>query len=204
MVKGLTKRQLEILDLIHASIDENGMPPTRSEIADNLGFKSLNAAEDHLKALEKKEFIKLIPGVSRGIKVLKKTDNKNVGLPIVGQVAAGQPILAIEHVESHISLDPFLFEKKADYLLRVKGDSMLNSGIRDGDLLAVHATKVVRNNQIVVARLDDEVTVKRFKKTGSKIYLIPENDNFDQIEINSKSGEFIIEGLGIGILRLDI
>mgnify|MGYP001331805918 FL=1 len=204
MVKGLTKRQLEILDLIHASIDENGMPPTRSEIADNLGFKSLNAAEDHLKALEKKEFIKLIPGVSRGIKVLKKTDNKNVGLPIVGQVAAGQPILAIEHVESHISLDPFLFEKKADYLLRVKGESMLNSGIRDGDLLAVHATKVVRNNQIVVARLDDEVTVKRFKKTGSKIYLIPENDNFDQIEINSKSGEFIIEGLGIGILRLDI
>jgi len=204
MVKGLTKRQLEILDLIHASIDENGMPPTRSEIADNLGFKSLNAAEDHLKALEKKEFIKLIPGVSRGIKVLKKTDNKNVGLPIVGQVAAGQPILAIEHVESHISLDPFLFEKKADYLLRVKGDSMLNSGICDGDLLAVHATKVVRNNQIVVARLDDEVTVKRFKKTGSKIYLIPENDNFDQIEINSKSGEFIIEGLGIGILRLDI
>ena len=204
MVKGLTKRQLEILDLIHASIDENGMPPTRSEIADNLGFKSLNAAEDHLKALEKKEFIKLIPGVSRGIKVLKKTDNKNVGLPIVGQVAAGQPILAIEHVESHISLDPFLFEKKADYLLRVKGESMLNSGIRDGDLLAVHATQVVRNNQIVVARLDDEVTVKRFKKTGSKIYLIPENDNFDQIEINSKSGEFIIEGLGIGILRLDI
>lgn len=204
MVKGLTKRQLEILDLIHTSIDENGMPPTRSEIADNLGFKSLNAAEDHLKALEKKEFIKLIPGVSRGIKVLKKTDNKNVGLPIVGQVAAGQPILAIEHVESHISLDPFLFEKKADYLLRVKGDSMLNSGICDGDLLAVHATKVVRNNQIVVARLDDEVTVKRFKKTGSKIYLIPENDNFDQIEINSKSGEFIIEGLGIGILRLDI
>ena len=107
-------------------------------------------------------------------------------------------------MESHISLDPFLFEKKADYLLRVKGESMLNSGIRDGDLLAVHATKVVRNNQIVVARLDDEVTVKRFKKTGSKIYLIPENDNFDQIEINSKSGEFIIEGLGIGILRLDI
>ena len=204
MVKGLTKRQLQILDLIHTSIDENGMPPTRLEIANNLGFKSLNAAEDHLKALEKKEFIKLVPNVSRGIKVLKKTNNKNVGLPIVGQVAAGQPILAIEHVESHISLDPFLFEKKADYLLRVKGESMLNSGIRDGDLLAVHATKVVRNNQIVVARLDDEVTVKRFKKTGSKIYLIPENDNFDQIEINSKSGEFIIEGLGIGILRLDI
>ena len=204
MVKGLTKRQLEILDLIHASIDENGMPPTRSEIADNLGFKSLNAAEDHLKALEKKEFIKLVPNVSRGIKVLKKTNNKNVGLPIVGQVAAGQPILAIEHVENHILIDPFLFEKKADYLLRVKGESMLNSGIRDGDLLVVHATKVVRNNQIVVARLDDEVTVKRFKKAGSKIYLIPENDNFDRIEVNSKYGEFIIEGLGIGILRLDV
>ena len=204
MVKGLTKRQLEILDLIYASIDENGMPPTRSEIADNLGFKSLNAAEDHLKALEKKEFIKLVPNVSRGIKILKKTNNKNVGLPIVGQVAAGQPILAIEHVESHISIDPFLFGKKADYLLRVKGESMLNSGIRDGDLLVVHATKVVRNNQIVVARLDDEVTVKRFKKAGSKIYLIPENDNFDRIEVNSKYGEFIIEGLGIGILRLDI
>ena len=204
MVKGLTKRQLEILDLIHASIDENGMPPTRLEIANNLGFKSLNAAEDHLKALEKKEFIKLVPNVSRGIKVLKKTNNKNVGLPIVGQVAAGQPILAIEHVENHILIDPFLFEKKADYLLRVKGESMLNSGIRDGDLLVVHATKVVRNNQIVVARLDDEVTVKRFKKAGSKIYLIPENDNFDRIEVNSKYGEFIIEGLGIGILRLDI
>ena len=204
MVKGLTKRQLEVLDLIYASIDENGMPPTRSEIANNLGFKSLNAAEDHLKALEKKEFIKLVPNVSRGIKILKKTNNKNVGLPIVGQVAAGQPILAIEHVESHISIDPFLFEKKADYLLRVKGESMLNSGIRDGDLLVVHATKVVRNNQIVVARLDDEVTVKRFKKTGSKIYLIPENDNFDRIEVNSKYGEFIIEGLGIGVLRLNI
>ncbi|MAW34415.1 MAG: repressor LexA [Methylococcaceae bacterium TMED69] len=204
MVKGLTKRQLQILDLIHTSIDENGMPPTRLEIANNLGFKSLNAAEDHLKALEKKEFIKLVPNVSRGIKVLKKTNNKNVGLPIVGQVAAGQPILAIEHVENHILIDPFLFEKKADYLLRVKGESMLNSGIRDGDLLVVHATKVVRNNQIVVARLDDEVTVKRFKKAGSKIYLIPENDNFDRIEVNSKYGEFIIEGLGIGILRLDI
>ena len=204
MGKGLTKRQLEILDLIHASIDENGMPPTRSEIADILGFKSLNAAEDHLKALEKKEFIKLVPNVSRGIKILKKTNNKNVGLPIVGQVAAGQPILAIEHVENHISLDPFLFEKKADYLLRVKGESMLNSGIRDGDLLVVHATKIVRNNQIVVARLDDEVTVKRFKKAGSKIYLIPENDNFDRIEVNSRYREFIIEGLGIGILRLDI
>ena len=204
MVKGLTKRQLEILDLIHASIDENGMPPTRLEIANNLGFKSLNAAEDHLKALEKKEFIKLVPNVSRGIKVLKKTNNKNIGLPIVGQVAAGQPILAIEHVENHILIDPFLFEKKADYLLRVKGESMLNSGIRDGDLLVVHATKVVRNNQIVVARLDDEVTVKRFKKVGSKIYLIPENDNFDRIEVNSKYGEFIIEGLGIGILRLDV
>lgn len=204
MVKGLTKRQLEVLDLIHASIDENGMPPTRSEIANNLGFKSLNAAEDHLKALEKKEFIELIPGVSRGIKVLKKTNNKNVGLPIVGQVAAGQPILAIEHVESYISLDPFLFEKKADYLLRVKGESMLNSGIRDNDLLVVHATKVIRNNQIVVARLNDEVTVKRFKKAGSKIYLMPENDNFDRIEINSKTEEFTIEGLGIGILRLNI
>tara|TARA_Y200000002_G_scaffold376091_1_gene379418 strand:- start:1511 stop:2125 length:615 start_codon:yes stop_codon:yes gene_type:complete len=204
MVKGLTKRQLQILDLIHTSIDENGMPPTRLEIANNLGFKSLNAAEDHLKALEKKEFIKLVPNVSRGIKVLKKTNNKNVGLPIVGQVAAGQPILAIEHVENHILIDPFLFEKKADYLLRVKGESMLNSGIRDGDLLVVHATKVVRNNQIVVARLDDEVTVKRFKKAGSKIYLIPENDNFDRIEVNSKYGEFIIEGLGIGILRLDV
>ncbi len=204
MVKGLTKRQLEVLDLIHASIDENGMPPTRSEIANNLGFKSLNAAEDHLKALEKKEFIELIPGVSRGIKVLKKTNNKNVELPIVGQVAAGQPILAIEHVESYISLDPFLFEKKADYLLRVKGESMLNSGIRDNDLLVVHATKVIRNNQIVVARLNDEVTVKRFKKAGSKIYLMPENDNFDRIEINSKTEEFTIEGLGIGILRLNI
>ena len=204
MVKGLTKRQLEVLDLIHASMDENGMPPTRSEIANNLGFKSLNAAEDHLKALEKKEFIELIPGVSRGIKVLKKTNNKNVGLPIVGQVAAGQPILAIEHVESYISLDPFLFEKKADYLLRVKGESMLNSGIRDSDLLVVHATKVIRNNQIVVARLDDEVTVKRFKKAGSKIYLMPENDNFDRIEVNSKTEEFTIEGLGIGILRLNI
>lgn len=204
MVKGLTKRQLEVLDLIHASIDENGMPPTRSEIANNLGFKSLNAAEDHLKALEKKEFIELIPGVSRGIKVLKKTNNKNVGLPIVGQVAAGQPILAIEHVESYISLDPFLFEKKADYLLRVKGESMLNSGICDNDLLVVHATKVIRNNQIVVARLNDEVTVKRFKKAGSKIYLMPENDNFDRIEINSKTEEFTIEGLGIGILRLNI
>ena len=156
------------------------------------------------KLWKKKEFIKLVPNVSRGIKILKKTNNKNVGLPIVGQVAAGQPILAIEHVESHISIDPFLFEKKADYLLRVKGESMLNSGIRDGDLLVVHATKVVRNNQIVVARLDDEVTVKRFKKAGSKIYLIPENDNFDRIEVNSKYGEFIIEGLGIGVLRLNI
>lgn len=204
MVKGLTRRQLEILELIHTYIDQSGMPPTRSEIADNLGFKSLNAAEDHLKALEKKEFIKLIPGVSRGIRILKKTNNKNIGLPIVGQVAAGQPILAIQHVENYILLDPFLFEKKADYLLRVKGESMLNAGIRDGDLLVVHSTRTARNNQIIVARLDDEVTVKRFKKTSSKIYLMPENDNFDRIEINSRSGEFIIEGLGVGILRQDI
>ena len=202
MVTGLTARQAEILELIRMAIKRTGMTPTRAEIATSLGFRSANAAEEHLRALARKGFIELLPGASRGIRVLGDAVSRAFGLPIVGRVAAGQPLLAVEHIEDHYAVDPTLFRPSADYLLRVSGLSMRDAGILDGDLLAVHATREVSNGQIVVARLDDEVTVKRFHRRGSKVRLLPENPDFEPLEVDLKHQPLVIEGLSVGVLRI--
>jgi repressor LexA len=212
----LTARQQEVFDLIKTIIRRTGFPPTRAEIAKNLGFRSANAAEDHLKALAKKGAIILIPGTSRGIRLNPALDDSNepltdidssssaldnlTTLPIIGRVAAGSPILAQEHVEKEIPVDPAMFEDKADYLLRVRGESMIDIGIYDGDLLAVKKTESARNGQIVVARINDEVTVKRFKKGSKEITLIAENQQFEPIIVTPQD-EFAIEGLAVGLIR---
>ena len=177
-MKPLTPRQAEVLELIKVNMSETGMPPTRAEIAQKLGFKSANAAEEHLKALAKKGVIEIMPGTSRGIRLLLEEEEvlEESGLPLIGKVAAGEPILAQEHIESHYQVDPALFHPRADFLLRVQGMSMKNIGILDGDLLAVHKTQEVRNGQVVVARLDEDVTVKRFQRKGSQVWLLPENE----------------------------
>lgn len=195
----LTKRQTEVLECIKRHIGETGYPPTRADIARDLGFKSANAAEEHLKALAKKGAIEIIPGTSRGIRVPELEEE--AGLPVVGQVAAGSPILAQEHVEDHCTISSDFFHPKADYLLRVKGTSMKDIGIMDGDLLAVHQCQSARDGEIVVARLEDEVTVKRFKQDGNIVYLIAENEEFDPIVIDLQEQELAIEGLGVGVIR---
>lgn len=200
MATKLTTRQLQVLELIKSSLSTSGLPPTRAEIAERLGFRSANAAEDHLRALARKGAIELVPGASRGIR-LTEAHAGNEALPVVGQVAAGSPILASEHIEARHQVDPDLFKPRADYLLRVRGLSMRDVGILDGDLLAVHATPEVRNGQIVVARIDDEVTVKRFKRQGSRVWLLPENPAFEPLEIDLKHESLAIEGLGVGVLR---
>lgn len=200
MVTGLTRRQAEILELIRTAIRSAGMPPTRAEIAARLGFRSPNAAEEHLRALARKGFIELLPGASRGIRLPDEAPGP-AGLPVIGRVAAGQPLTAIEHIEEHHAVDPALFRPRADYLLRVRGQSMRDSGILDGDLLAVHATPEARNGQIVVARVDDEVTVKRFRRRGNKVQLLPENPDFLPLEIDLRARDLVIEGLGVGVLR---
>jgi repressor LexA len=177
------------------------MPPTRQEIAAELGFRSANAAEEHLRALARKGVIELLPGSSRGIRIAGEAASAAQGLPIVGRVAAGQPLLAHEHIEDHCAVAPELFKPRADYLLRVTGMSMRDAGILDGDLLAVHAALTARNGQIVVARIDDEVTVKRFHQRANRITLLAENPDFAPIEIEPGSRDFVIEGLGVGILR---
>jgi repressor LexA len=196
----LTPRQAEILALIQEYIYDEGYPPTRMEIADAFGFRSPNAAEEHLRALERKGYIELLQGSSRGIRVLEG-EAEPEGLPVVGRVAAGEPILAQEHVEDHYPVDPALFHPRAHYLLRVRGMSMKDIGIMDGDLLAVHRTRTAQNGQIVVARLDDEVTVKRFRRRGSIVYLMPENEDFEPIRVDLRQQSLDIEGLGVGILR---
>lgn len=196
----LTPRQAEILALIQEYIYDEGYPPTRMEIADAFGFRSPNAAEEHLRALERKGYIELLQGSSRGIRVLDDGTEPE-GLPVVGRVAAGEPILAQEHVEDHYPVDPALFHPRAHYLLRVRGMSMKDIGIMDGDLLAVHRTRTAQNGQIVVARLDDEVTVKRFRRRGSIVYLMPENEDFEPIRVDLRQQSLDIEGLGVGILR---
>ncbi len=201
MVTGLTARQAEILALIRRSVQQTGMPPTRQEIAAELGFRSANAAEEHLRALARKGVIELLPGSSRGIRIAGEAASAAQGLPIVGRVAAGQPLLALEHIEDHCAVAPELFKPRADYLLRVTGMSMRDAGILDGDLLAVHAALTARNGQIVVARIDDEVTVKRFHQRANRITLLAENPDFAPIEIEPGSRDFVIEGLGVGILR---
>lgn len=199
-MRELTPRQRQILTLIQKVIHETGMPPTRAEIAVALDFRSPNAAEEHLRALERKGVIELIPGTSRGIR-LKDALREQIGLPLVGKVAAGEPILAEEHIEGRYQIDPGLFTKQPHFLLRVQGMSMRDAGILDGDLVAVHRTPDVRTRQIVVARLDNEVTVKRYKQEGHRVWLLPENDDFEPITVDLKEQELTIEGVVVGIVR---
>ena len=196
----LTARQSEILDLIRGYIADEGCPPTRAEIARTLGFRSPNAAEDHLRALQRKGYIEIVAGSSRGIRLL----DDDFGLPVVGRVAAGEPILAEQHIEDHQQLEPGLFHPRADYLLRVHGDSMKDAGILDNDLLAVHSTPNAENGQIVVARIDEEVTVKRFQQRGSIVRLLPENPAYEPIRIDLKDQPLVFEGLAVGVLRKEI
>lgn len=199
-MQGLTPRQSEILHMIQEFIVDSGMPPTRAEIAKELGFKSANAAEEHLRALQRKGVLELVPGTSRGIQ-LKDSLREQLGLPLVGRVAAGSPILAEEHIETHYRLDPALFNPKPHYLLRVHGMSMKNAGILDGDLVAVHRTPEVRNRQIIVARVGDEVTVKRYRQDGSTVWLLPENEEFEPIQVDLKTQTMVIEGVVVGVIR---
>lgn len=199
-MRQLTPRQAQILEMIQEFIAETGMPPTRADIANELGFKSANAAEEHLRALQKKGVLDLIPGTSRGIQ-LKDSLREQMGLPLVGRVAAGSPILAQEHIETHYKIDSALFNPKPHYLLRVDGMSMKNVGILHGDLVAVHRTSEVRSRQIVVARIDDEVTVKRYRQEGSVVWLLPENDDFEPIKVDLTKQEMIIEGVVVGVIR---
>ncbi|MBV0931945.1 transcriptional repressor LexA [Marinobacterium weihaiense] len=199
----LTKRQTDVLDCIRLYINTTGYPPTRADIARELGFRSANAAEEHLKALDRKGAIILTKGASRGIRLPEDdaTASSDTGLPIIGQVAAGEPILAQEHVEDQCTISADFFRPRADYLLRVKGMSMKNVGILDGDLLAVHQTPDAKDGQIVVARIGDDVTVKRFKRDGRKVYLIAENEDFAPIEVDLSEQDLTIEGLGVGVIR---
>lgn len=222
----LTPRQQEIFELIQRAIATTGAPPTRAEIAAQLGFRSVNAAEEHLQALARKGVIELVGGTSRGIRLKAGTlrglhDGRRgssrssaglgtslplpgleqLALPLVGRVAAGQPILAQEHVEQTYSVEPSLFARKPDYLLRVRGMSMRDAGILDGDLLAVARAREARNGQIVVARLGDEVTVKRFQRNAQGIALLPENPDFEPIVVGPDTADFELEGLAVGLIR---
>jgi repressor LexA len=198
MIK-LTARQTEVLEFIKSYMNETGYPPTRADIALELGFKSANASEEHLKALARKGAIEMIPGTSRGIKLPVEEE----GLPIIGRVAAGNPILAEEHIEDYCEIPASFFKPQADYLLTVHGDSMIECGILDGDLVAVHKTQQVNNGDIIIARIEDEVTVKRYKKSRSKYHvtLLPENENYSPIEVDLREQAFAIEGLMVGVIR---
>ncbi|EOD81778.1 LexA family transcriptional regulator [Grimontia sp. AD028] len=202
-MKPLTARQQQVFDLIKAKIDDSGMPPTRAEIAKELGFRSANAAEEHLKALARKGVLEIVPGASRGIRLLVETEaaNDDEGLPLIGRVAAGEPILAQEHVEMHYQVDPNLFKPNADFLLRVSGMSMKDIGIMDGDLLAVHKTQDVRNGQVVVARVEDDVTVKRLERKGNQVLLHAENEEFAPIVVDLAHQHLTIEGIAVGVIR---
>jgi repressor LexA len=199
----LTARQQQILDWIRAHLESNGMPPTRAEIAAGLGFSTSSSAEDHLQALARKGAIEMIPGASRGLRLKELPGVPIQGtLPLVGRVAAGHPMLAVENIEAHYRVDPALFSPRADYLLRVRGESMRDAGMLDGDLLAVHRTREARNGQIVVARIGgDEVTVKRLRKRGRDIVLMPENPAFEPIVVDPRATPFAIEGIGVGLVR---
>lgn len=204
MTDKLTARQLEVLAFIRDALKRGGLPPTRSEIAAALGFRSPNAAEEHLRALARKGAIELLPGASRGIRILADTPEEATGLPVIGRVAAGQPLLATAHLEDLLQIDPAAFRPRADYLLRVNGMSMRDAGILHGDLLAVHATTAAENGQIVVARLDDEVTVKRFRRRGQRVSLLAENPDFAPIEVDLRSQTLAIEGLAVGVVRVQL
>ena len=200
-MKELTPRQSEILSYIRQTIARNGYPPTRADIVNAFGFRSPTAAEDHLRALAKKGRIELLAGTSRGIRVLDEPDI-SYGLPVVGRVAAGAPILAQQNIERTCEVDASLFSPTAHYLLTVSGMSMRDVGIVDGDLLAVHRTPDARDNQIVVARIDDEVTVKRFQRDGHEVRLIAENPDYDPIVVDLRQQQLTIEGLAVGVLRV--
>jgi repressor LexA len=205
----LTARQEQILNLIKEAIDNTGFPPTRAEIAKELGFKSANAAEEHLQALARKGAIEIVSGTSRGIRLIGNSVPEPVpvippallmSLPLVGRVAAGSPILAQEHVEANYNVDPAMFSARPDFLLKVRGWSMRDAGIMDGDFLAVKKVDSAKNGQIVVARLGDDVTVKRYRKTGELIELLPENPDFKVIRVEPED-EFVLEGLALGLMR---
>jgi repressor LexA len=201
----LTDRQSEILKLIRELTEVSGFPPTRAEIAERMGFRSVNAAEQHLRALEKKGAIEIASGASRGIRVREGRPASRAGrlleLPVIGRVAAGSPMLAQEHVQERYQVDPNLFTPRADYLLRVRGMSMRDAGILEGDLLAVHRTQEARTGQVVVARLADEVTVKRFRRRGHAVQLLPENPDFEPIEVDLRKEPLVIEGIAVGVIR---
>ena len=201
----LTDRQAEILRLIRELTEVSGYPPTRAEIAERMGFRSVNAAEQHLRALEKKGAIDIEAGASRGIREHDAKPSSRAGrlleLPVIGRVAAGSPILAEEHVQGRYQVDPNLFTPRADYLLRVRGMSMRDVGILEGDLLAVHKTQEARTGQIVVARLADEVTVKRLRRRGSMVALEAENPEFAPIEVDLRRDTLVIEGIAVGVIR---
>ncbi|MFL2855904.1 MAG: transcriptional repressor LexA [Pseudohongiellaceae bacterium] len=199
-MRKLTSRQAEILGYIKDYLQDTGFPPTRLEIAQEMGFKSPNAAEEHLRALARKGAIEMLPGTSRGIRL---PISEQLGLPIIGQVAAGSPILAEESIADYCNIPPDMFNPKADYLLTVKGTSMVDIGIYEEDLLAVHKTDQANNGDIIVARIDDEVTVKRLETSRSvyKLNLIAENSEFDPIEVDLRSRNFAIEGISVGVIR---
>jgi repressor LexA len=201
----LTARQQKVLDWIRRHLESTGMPPTRAEIAAGLGFRTASSAEDHLRALARKGVLVMTPGASRGLRLRETPELPGTGLPLVGRVAAGSPILAAEHIEAHVRLDPALFTPRADYLLRVRGQSMRDAGILDGDFLAVHRSTEARSGQIVVARLagrsGDEVTVKRLKRRGGQLLLVAENPEFAPIAVDPKEAAFAIEGIAVGLVR---
>jgi repressor LexA len=211
----LTARQEQILTLIKDAIQNTGFPPTRAEIAAELGFRSTNAAEEHLQALARKGVIEISPGTSRGIRLresaltprsssqlaLPHPALMQLSLPLVGRVAAGSPILAQEHVDTMYTVDPAMFSATPDYLLKVRGMSMRDAGILDGDLLAVKKADNAKNGQIVVARLGDDVTVKRYRRTGSMIELLAENPDYPNIQVGERDEDFSLEGLAVGLVR---
>ncbi|MGP4123687.1 MAG: transcriptional repressor LexA [Sodalis sp. (in: enterobacteria)] len=197
-MKALTTRQQEVFDLIRDLITQTGMPPTRAEIASILGFRSPNAAEEHLKALARKGAIEIVSGAARGIRLMIEEESR---LPLIGQVAAGEPLLATQHIEGHYQVAPTVFRPQADFLLRVSGMSMKDIGIMDGDLLAVHKTQDACNGQVIVARIDDNVTVKRLKRQGNVVKLLPENSQFSPIVVDLRQQELTIEGLAVGLIR---
>ena len=195
-MEDLTQRQKEILHLIREHSATSGFPPTRADICRAMGFKSPNAAEEHLRALERKGAIEILAGASRGIRITQES-----GVPLVGRVAAGSPILATGNIEAHYNIDPRMFKPHADYLLTVKGESMRDAGILNGDLLAVHRTTDFKAGQIVVARIADEVTVKRIQRKKNLIELLPENPDFKPIVVDPRSEPFAIEGIAVGVIR---
>ena len=204
MNEPLTERQTEILRLIRELTEVSGFPPTRAEIAERMGFRSVNAAEQHLRALERKGVLDITAGSSRGIKLRERGGprlSRLLELPVVGRVAAGSPVLAEEHVTARYQMDPNLFTPRADYLLRVRGQSMRDAGILDGDLLAVHRTQEAQSGQVVVARIGNEVTVKRLKRRGRAVQLLPENPDFEPIEVDLRHDDMAIEGIAVGVIR---